>query len=407
MCPVLTQDTPKENVVRYSKNLTSTLPLLKNYGFYECNGHRFHNKLEALLYATQTGHPVHWNFCEDIFSKINWTVEPTRSMEQLYAERAQQIRNRYDYVVLHFSGGRDSLNIMETFIKNNLTIDEVFIRGTYSHIPTAVKTPTEFNYYAECFRAALPLSKLIKEKYYPHMEITMVDITDRLIRIAKDRNWIECNNGGISLSEMFCPDYDIFNPAWAKMAESGKKICHLVGIDKPRLHLRDGRFYFAFLDYAVVQFGAGRMSDIDLPVYTELFYWSPDSAMMLVKQAHLVKQFIKLKGIANTLDKWQYDSNDCTATAISKDRSFTSEIGSVIYNRTLFPMLWDAPKPLNYMKTECTSNLWQDPNADWFINWKNGADYALSKIDSKYKDHQYNGELKPIGFPSRFYDLGT
>jgi hypothetical protein len=389
-----------------NKKLLGNLPLLENYGFYECNNKKFYNKLEVLMHASNTGHSVHWNFCEHIFSKMDWTIEPAQSLEQLYAERAKQIRNKYDYIVLHFSGGRDSLNIMETFIKNNLPIDEVFIRGTYLHLPTSVKTPTQLNYYAECFKSALPLSKLIKEKYYPHMKITMVDITDRLVKIVKDRNWIERNNGGVALNEIFCPDYEICNPAWAKMAESGIKICHLVGIDKPRIQLLDGKFYFAFLDYSVVQFAANRLSDIDLPVYTEMFYWSPDSASMLVKQAQLVKQFIKLKGIAHTLDKWQYNSNDCTATAMYKERLYNSEVGNVIYNRTLFPLLWESPKPLSYMRQEHTSNLWQDPTAEWFINWKNGVDYVLSKIDSKYKDRDHSGYIKPIGFMSKSYYLG-
>ena len=88
-------------------------------GFYTVNGKNFYSKPQALLEATATGQFPTWNFNREVFSRMDTTKEPQLSLRELYRMRAQQLRDRYDYIRLEFSGGSDSATVLYSFINNN------------------------------------------------------------------------------------------------------------------------------------------------------------------------------------------------------------------------------------------------------------------------------------------------
>ena len=68
-----------------------------------------------------------------MFSKCDWTTEPEPGvpLSEYYRRRAQQIRDKYDYVVLLYSGGPDSNNILHAFVHNGIKIDEIVNINSY------------------------------------------------------------------------------------------------------------------------------------------------------------------------------------------------------------------------------------------------------------------------------------
>ena len=70
---------------------------------------------------------VSFYFHDDYFSQFDWTKEPQQSLKELYKQRAIQLRDKYDYLILSYSGGSDSHQALETFLNNNIFIDEIFI----------------------------------------------------------------------------------------------------------------------------------------------------------------------------------------------------------------------------------------------------------------------------------------
>ena len=378
--------------------------LLHKYGFYKVGEEKIRSKVLAFLRASETNQSVHWNFNEDVFEKLNWGVEPTESLDQLYAERARQLRQEYDHVVIHFSGGWDSGNIMETFIRNNLRVDEIFIRGPYDHLDkSAVQQTTEF-FYAEIFTQSIPLANYIKEKYYPDIKITVKDTKQLTVDLfAKNKNWIELGSSNLNVGNLYKSDYDLLNKDWQKMAEKGKKICHVIGVDKPRIRLMDNRYYFCFLDIPTIDFCNDRISDIDLPIYNEMFYWSPECGKMLIKQGHVIKKYLK-QNTNSSIIKNDWNISD----AKMEERKFKwhEEIGNCVYKRTL-PHIWKTPKTLNEIHNEYLSWFWKDTNTDYFKNWNNGLEYIFQNVDKQLLDFQYNKKSKLKGCWSRLYDLGT
>ena len=82
--------------------------------------------------AWQSKRPCGFYYHDAVFDKANWKVEPTKTLDQLYAERARQIRDEYENVIVCYSGGNDSSNILETFYYNNIHIDEIVMVGSFS-----------------------------------------------------------------------------------------------------------------------------------------------------------------------------------------------------------------------------------------------------------------------------------
>jgi hypothetical protein len=93
------------------------------FGFYKVGDLKFYSKLQALEMQQHTNICPTWHFNESTFKSIDWSIEPKESLSELYKKRAQQIREKYDYIVLWYSGGADSHNVLMSFVKNNIFID--------------------------------------------------------------------------------------------------------------------------------------------------------------------------------------------------------------------------------------------------------------------------------------------
>ena len=92
------------------------------FGFYQVGNNTFYSKVEATEYSNRVRLPIHWNFNDQAFAQFDWLQEPPVSLEQLYMTRAQQIRERYDYIVVWYSGGADSNNVLQSFLKSGLHV---------------------------------------------------------------------------------------------------------------------------------------------------------------------------------------------------------------------------------------------------------------------------------------------
>ena len=83
----------------------------------------FVNKHDVLDYAIlqKNYNPnIEFIFHDEIYSKIDWKIEPSIDLETLYFLRAKQLRDTYDYLILQYSGGADSHQVLFTFLKNNI-----------------------------------------------------------------------------------------------------------------------------------------------------------------------------------------------------------------------------------------------------------------------------------------------
>ena len=93
------------------------------YGFYKSDGVKFYSKYEAMCLGTPS--KTTWHYNDQLFSSFDWKKPSMMPLSELYRRRAEQLRNDYDYLILMYSGGADSENILDTFVTNNIHLDEV------------------------------------------------------------------------------------------------------------------------------------------------------------------------------------------------------------------------------------------------------------------------------------------
>jgi hypothetical protein len=258
-------------------------------GVYRLGDLKVYSKLEAIEIHKKTKiHPI-WDFNEAVFSSYDWTVEPGETLPELYRQRAQQIRDRYDYIILWWSGGADSETVLQTFLKNDILIDEL---ATFSNYYGSNDKQDFLN--AEIFNVALPEIEQLKSQY-SWIKHRVIDISQYTLDVFQDRDakfdWIYYMNTFFTPNHIARDNIHLKIREWRELIDSGKKVCFLWGHDKPRLLHENNRFSVRFLD--VIDSGPNVKSiSGQMPYTDELFYWTPDLPKIVIKQAHLIKNYL-------------------------------------------------------------------------------------------------------------------
>ena len=106
---------------------SAPISLFGKNGYYEVGNKIFNYKIHALQEASRTGTPVHWNFNDEVYNNFDWTKRLNISLLEMYRLRAQQLRQKYKWLVVCWSGGGDSTTMLESFLDNGIHIDELLI----------------------------------------------------------------------------------------------------------------------------------------------------------------------------------------------------------------------------------------------------------------------------------------
>ena len=102
-------------------------------GYWSVGEEVFFSKISALIKAHSTKQRVKFHFNDHIYNTVKWNIEPQESLQQLYLQRALELRDQYDYLIILYSAGSDSTNMIKTFIDNKIKIDQVASWGCKNH----------------------------------------------------------------------------------------------------------------------------------------------------------------------------------------------------------------------------------------------------------------------------------
>jgi hypothetical protein len=281
------------------------------HGYYEVDGIKTLSKLEAYKFAHGNVDKIKFKYNEDVMESFDWTVEPEEDIYDLYAERARQLRNKYDYIVLMYSGGVDSHTVLSSFVNNNLQINEIC---TFTNADVEHRTD-KFN--QEVFNAAIPFVNTMDLRSIG-TKFRLFDISDLIINQYNDQfhfenhelynqgpgnNWSSAVRSHLLKSKI--PDH-------LRLTEQGKTVCYVWGFDKPTLLLNDNKysihFYDSTIDLNMRQFInktvlANKFSNF----YDEPFYICRESPKISIKQGHMLLKLIKSIDTSDTRLRSQDD----------------------------------------------------------------------------------------------------
>ena len=370
-------------------------------GYYEVAGRHHHNKFKAYADAFSMRQTPHWNFHEDVFSHYNWREEPQSTLRDLYRDRAQRIRDTSDYVIVMFSGGADSWTVVNSFVSNNIFIDEIWTMAPVDWTQPWNRSLSPYNAANEVRFAAIPEAKKFLSQS-PKTKFRVIH-SGELIVDFWSKNTLDAESHNHFAAEAPIRNYasEFFSPSIPKNVNKVR----IVGIDKPRILYKNGQFFLYFFDSNAWS-RLGDRSRADILDYDMAFYWHPDSTELLAKQAHIMKRWFKknptylsLLNLGHQTEQYQYFAN----RLVYPDYDFG------IWQAHKSDGLWDFAiyKPFS-------SNLQSRATQNWrrsIIKYSDAV-YDMFRDNHRLDDNQvklskYDWYHSLPGCYSKFYDLGT
>lgn len=266
--------------------------------YYSEDGTIFMSKVRALEYGRKKQQKINFYYYDDVYSKCDWTTEPSESLEYYYKEQAQRIRDNYDYLILCYSGGADSTNILETFHFNGIKLDKIITVGALSKDP---EYGSDKNHNGELYHNVFPyIKELGLESITEVIDYTkFFDDINSLSIVQYQDEWIDIVGPWYSPHHWFWRDLE---KHVVPKNIGNKRVAIIFGKDKPGLFygktnkpdviLPSGNTMlngFNFKDTPCSDYG-----NLNLPYgYTNIdrvnFYWDPTYPQILLKQLHVLK----------------------------------------------------------------------------------------------------------------------
>lgn len=369
-------------------------------GFYLVGWKKFYNKTLALLESKKSNYDLTWYFNDHVYGNINWSIPIEESLPSLYLKRAKQLREKYDYLVLYYSGGADSNNILHTFLDNDIFIDEIVMqlvgedRKNYNNTDLSNR-----NTYAEIDYVAIPYLNKLKNKLHPNTKIRIQDFGEPTIEVLKKDNWFEDFPLGtnITLGGVGRQYAQVLDNHIVRLADTNKTVCQILGVDKPLVHFDGTDYYAYFLDASAMHAVPVEMSKNEMfttRYVTEFFYWTPDLPEIVVKQAQEIKRACELDPAKKEMWAKSFEIHV---------GEFRSVMHPIIYPPKITPK-FQVEKPSSSVMRSMDDWFWSTASDEIKHNYLEVINYLEKNINLKYcLSNNIMSGLK--GTITRFYKL--
>lgn len=260
-------------------------------GYYLVNGSIVESKIYAMLLASETKKDLQWWYYDDLFKNSSMYQQSEISLEHIYKERAQQLRDSYDYLILNYSGGSDSHNILYTFLKNNIKLDHIYVQWPEQLTDKGIYTPNSIDKSNSNFHSEWDL---VLKKDLEYIGKTYPDIKIEIADWSKQLDTTFYNDDLFSKSVTNLPSIaraqkqNTFSKTEADLALAGKKVCSIYGVDKPNIVKKNKQWFFYFVDT-----GCMAQPNPDNPNGTEYFYYTPNLPQLSILQAFKMVEWYK------------------------------------------------------------------------------------------------------------------
>lgn len=275
--------------------MTYALDNKDRYGYYTVGDRKTYSKLEAIDFSHLTGKKIEWHYNRDVYGTYNWQQEPTATLDELYEARARQLREQYDYLVLWYSGGADSHNILMAFVRAGIYIDEI---AQYHQLEAHNGNKQSWT-NQEVFETSIPITQelIASNPIYATTRHRLVDMTEyQTGLILQDENRWDYFYKINRYYSTNCLSRYYFReriPDYKRIIDAGKRLCFVYGIEKPVLTKDHTGYWIHFKDGQDHGVSAWAQTNNRAGDYDEFFYWAPDMPELPAKQAHVLRRYIE------------------------------------------------------------------------------------------------------------------
>lgn len=372
--------------------------LTSKQGYYHVGDKFYHNKVNALIEASRTKQKIGWNFNYDIYSAQAKRPRMPVTLPQLYRERALQLRDQYDYLIIAFSGGSDSDTVLKTFLNNNIKIDEVWVDWNHTMIERAGYTlnysKDPVNMPSEWYLVIEPELRRLRAEH-PEIKIRISESMNELNNAEDQYDSLRMVNGlgHVGITKRM---RDISN--YVESLGSGVRAAVVLGMDKVMPYAKGNEYGVVFSDGCTLLkspgFGRGEC-------VLEYFFWCPEFPEIVIEQGHRLWDYLllspeftrtRMKAWTNGLD-WR-----------NRDKVFDSVIKQICYPE------WDFSKHQVDKSTfhRCDIHAYSRKFIDerFYQGTESFLESHFSMIDQSFIDPKYT-DIKELTSFFNFHPLGT
>lgn len=384
--------------------------MINKYGYYLVGKEKYYSCMLAHIAASKTKEPIYWFYHEDIFAQVNRENLGKNSLDFFYRQRALQLRDLYDYLILNYSGGSDSHNILMTFINNNIKLDQITVRLPFSALNNNVhkanrNDTSQLNRYSEWDFTIKPMLEWVSENH-PNIKIVLLDWLDESAMNSLKEDSFTDPRGGYFLGSMLRSANFAVDPGEREMLDKGKSVALLWGIDKPRLVSAGtdtgDKVYMSLKDKPMVI----SSPTIHNPNGTEYFYWSPEMPDLAWEMAYKTFKFFDInKDLRHVIQKVPGKGHAVSHAKWQKFCDLTSTVLYTTWDRNKF----QVDKPSWGVKSDMrpgdaiieTLPELAELKTKWRYYWKSYD----RMLDRSIHSIMENGEFLPTA--TKFHYLGT
>lgn len=210
--------------------------------YYQCGGSKFHNIFQAFREQKKTKHFPKFVLDQDLVSTLANAEKPktlnTEYLRGLMVSRLKHLRKKYNKLKIGYSGGTDSYTILRLCVDNDIYIDETITQM----ISISKDVRTNLEYYAGVQLAKKYEGTLIGK-------CTELHPTDKDLEFVNDPDWFHDES---IVTGPNIPFRVYSTPNIIKQAVgSDNDTIVLMGYEKPRFLVEDGKLYWTVIDSSV------------------------------------------------------------------------------------------------------------------------------------------------------------
>ncbi len=261
-------------------------------GYYKVKDKIFTNKILALIEASTSKENISFHYYDEVYENVSRNTLGTISLPEWYKIRALQLRDSYDYLVLNYSGGSDSHNILWAFLNNNIHLDCIFVQVPLRLVDKnlyAVNSldKSNANIYSEW---DLVIKKDLEfiAKHFPKIRIELGDFTENFSENFYDDNIFNFE-AGVTPNFSRSLKLNTRSKFERDMSYNGKTVGSIFGAEKPQIVEKENKIFFYFNDKGFLS----KQNDINTESSIEYFYNTPKLPNLAVEMAHQMFLFFQ------------------------------------------------------------------------------------------------------------------
>jgi hypothetical protein len=238
--------------------------------FFDVNNQKFLSDIEAIKHKNDNGGDIKFKLNFDFVKNFNWKKNPSETITRYQDLHCQILKEKYDNIILLYSGGTDSHTILTSLIRNNVRNVTLYEATNSEHKSVSLR----LKLIKSTLKDLEKYKQIFKNLNYKVITSALQDSDDliantekeleAIINHVKPQKLIDIQHSGSYYRAFSDKNYK-------HILNTSKKTCVIWGFEKPRIKIHEG--YWCWYSKSS-DFVYGKMLTSD--VYDDVFFFITD-----------------------------------------------------------------------------------------------------------------------------------